>query len=716
MWKIKTLISAINLVKRQFLFLMLFLVAATALIWIKKQDQSYHETKEKPFEIVGDEKTARLYKYRYSVTKIRDVIANNDPEIKKRQMNVLELALIDLKAREMKDVGDLTSRLKEKLILQRKNRRDFLRGRINDADIDSIDDKTRVLLEYRDRTRGETHTEIETLLSDLRGAEKLSVLKGTEKATPESSIRIGRPSSFSARAELIKVLERIKPGHDSAVPKEELFKEISREFGQEKFEDAVAGYKSEIADLSKTYDPVFNQISDSGGRLKKLLTLPAIWSGIADSILGHDGELNILYRFGNIILTFIVVFTLLFVIIQPLTRIFFLSGHTDVLRQRLQDSLKIGKSVSLPQTAITTAVAGISAVGIGAVAVTGGQFDHAKPVEKPAPVVSTIMPAGYGGDRNMSSAIRDVASSVRSLDDRVSKIDIRPNGGTTILELSPVERALGKIGSNLKSPPDYSPALKEMLDRIGSDQTAAPDSSLFGKINNFDSKFDRVVGNDFSQTDDGSVVGGLLRLKKNIGDPAQTTKDSPAGRTVFRDLRTVSERVDSLSAKVGDSDGSNGTETLFGRIGNPKDPNSANTVFGRTKAVKQVADNIDEYSSDIWRSQAGRNGRNVVTQAKILIRSEQYAVSVVALREIKRELKRQRFFEEANLNTKRKRENFAREERLLDQLVDQLTAMMKSGNAMKRSGLARRLIAASDKKTWKKHRGLIMRFTRVSRY
>ncbi|NNE99170.1 MAG: hypothetical protein HKN25_09145, partial [Pyrinomonadaceae bacterium] len=340
----------------------------------------------------------------------------------------------------------------------------------------------------------------------------------------------------------------------------------------------------------------------------------------------------------------------------------------------------------------------------------------------------------YAPDRQGAKAINEVARNVKNLNESVRRLQLQPNGGTTVLELNPIERALGNIGNSLASPPNYSPALKEMLDRIGDPQPSDSDVSLFGKIrdfdgkiSNFDSKFDRVVGTESNAFTAGTVLDGLIRLNNNIGEP-DNTQDK---KTVFENLQAATKQVDELSAKVGRPDESQDAKTLFGRIGSPEDSNSSETIFGRTNAVKNVADNIEEYSTDIWRKQAGRNGRNIVTRAKELVMSERYVVSIVAVREIEREMQRhfgmresaagesirrtQRFLGESRRNTREREIRSARE--ILNRL-----SKLTSRPAMKRSQLAAELTESADEQTrrdyrqaWKKWRKMILKTTRVSR-
>ncbi|NNF00513.1 MAG: hypothetical protein HKN25_15960, partial [Pyrinomonadaceae bacterium] len=387
MWKVKTILKAISLVKQQFLFLILFLIAATSLIWIKKQDEKYHGDKQAPILVVGkqgDQKAGDGTPANRSVNQIQGLIAP-DLDRDSRLSGILNLALLDFEPREIKDVSELTGGLTQKLKQQKESRQEFLLGKIDDAFRDSADAKTSVLLEFQRRTRNEPQVQVGTLISELETSAK------AQAATQRNAfVRFNNQIPFNAQSELINVLKPLDEVQAGAINREALFNKISENFRHRKSEVAIRGYKNELKDLSSSYETVSGLVSGSGERLTDdIIGSKTGWPAIANMILDDSGELNILYRLVNIILTFIVIFSLLYVIIQPITRIFFLSEYTTLLSQRLQDSLASGGPASLPQTAATTAVTAISAVGIGAVAIGGGQFDHVKSRDDKPTVLAT---------------------------------------------------------------------------------------------------------------------------------------------------------------------------------------------------------------------------------------------------------------------------------------------------------------------------------------
>ncbi|MBS1797940.1 MAG: hypothetical protein JSS81_29235 [Acidobacteria bacterium] len=425
---------------------------------------------------------------------------------------------------------------------------------------------------------------------------------------------------------------------------------------------------------------------------------------LAFLFFADDGGLFVVYKLVMLTLTAIVVFSLLFLILVPLRKIFFLDPAADAMIDKARGVIDLrNPRIDFGGTAgsllATVATVGIGVAAIAATPFPGGPESVQNDSQDRSEISKNygdVLRSKYGPKREKNAAdtddtqvnVNELAANVLALDQSVAYLDRR------ISNWEPV------IVNNGGPPPDLEGVRKSIADLNGNLNTLMtrtpfrdPDIATMNKtVNDLGTLINKIngqVGNSTSLPNR-SLFGNLEGLDTKTELLKTTLGDSSRPATVLGKLETATTDTGNLSDVVG--------------VDSYLQKNT--TLFDDAKLLKTTTDKIDQKNSEAGLYVSGGPGSNIIRQFRTLFSKQRYAVTSFAVAELMKYNARLNDAELANLIV------------LLDNSLDDLRL-----RAVTPDDLFEQLKKTSQKNgmptineaAWKKWKKTILQSTRVSR-
>ncbi len=721
--------------KRPVIFVVISLLAMSLLIKLEACQTDYGKRKKSPIVITDEDPPDLKYVRTIPSEKVVEKIKNPNGEQKHGSLNEEQIQTIRRGILEIQ--------------YQNFSGEDEMIGALNGAVIKSRDIKLASLqnsLFISLRAENEIREEKMKELFEIKQALTEFLEDNVTEVDIESFVQIKFPEPVKPgikadgkRAILTKI--RDKSEQKKYTPQELIIKldeESETLISKSERANITNEYKNRIENVASSYQPIFRNIYLTKGKWESSLQIKkdsasaqgseskTFFTELAEGgeklFFDDNGKLSIAYKLLTISLNAVIVFALLFIILIPVRRIFFLSGSADTLTGKATEFLALKKISPLAPGIIPAIFPTLVAIGIGsaAVVVVATQFptsaeglissDYRSGETQNALLNSNITSGGKGAPNNKNSdrnfftfgddynfndqsvqaltlSLNELKGSVNKLEQRINNAQFGGNvrvllfpGGRSVIDTSNFEREVNSLRS-------------EFVGRIG-DPTPGKSTTLFSGLE----KITEDIGDSNAGRDDSKLFGKINRISDFLGtaDYYKNINEPNNGNLLTR-LNGFSNDLANLKRVVGSAGDDPGTESLVGI-------NKSNKAL--LGEIKTGTEQIAQDTVSIQRNQVGRDGKNIITQVKTLFWFEQYLVTNLAYEFLKQEMAKE--IREKNLA--------AAEKESYDKLLAAFESLSKQDKTFKKKELKKILISASNETAWKRWDDLILRLTRTPRY
>jgi hypothetical protein len=601
---------------------------------------------------------------------------NVSPENIKIRNEVVSDITNDIAYQEFKNPSELLSRLSEAVSAEKETKLKVLQSIYDRTLIDQSaadEQESKALIELDERVAAQTNPEDRTLPKYID-----IFIKGNTDKIPYQRLNIDDLTLDAVLKELNKTGKVPPKKIDDIKTDVRNYYEAKKENKRRNAEEA----KAKLNSVNDIFPPITKNIYDSKAWLSERTTPQA---NEAQIILDEKAPLNVVYTLFRYLFLAVIVFALLYIILIPVKRIFFMTEAGSVLNEKGKGSLEAVKSSSaaalLPLTnAIITTV---TIITIGAAVIIAGEYakspgnkaNNESNVDS-EPTLITNKPKTSKPGKEFEAELKrnqlkidEMTASINNLKKTVSDFN-EQMADFPIAELKALPGKVDTIGTqvnnvqntlnNPENPADNTTVMAHLSDvsgKIGNNIDNLPNSAttasnqpktLFAAIN-------AVSGNIGGQIDDKSLSDNLREVSNSLGtgkytSEAKTNKNYP---TIYGNLQTVHDTVGKFSPSDLESNNP-APKTLveyaqktYNDLGIAKTSAittqklSTETKTLVTEIKKLTADTIlpsiskiDSNTTDLGRFIFGSSDGNIITQFKTLFSRERFQVTNFAVQEL----------------------------------------------------------------------------------
>ncbi|MEE9429665.1 MAG: hypothetical protein V3V16_01415 [Melioribacteraceae bacterium] len=684
--------------KKPFIFVLLILVAVSLLSFLKSSKAAYDKKKQLPIVIVSkiedkscdenkkeDDKEPPKNDFKSIaincvISAIRTPIDSKEKDtLNTKQTKILKKTVNEIKYQEFKNSDALLDSVNEAIL---KHRDVELRSLFNSLLMS-------IIVEHSERTPLITQKvklleKIDNHVPDKEG--KFKVSSFLQEHYPSKSKK--RDDIKLPRTILLEIQNK---NNDKLFTtkelKDKLKTEIKNRLDTLQATKVKTQHNEDIREIGEKYAPIFKNIFLSKSKIDKEISSKN--ASKSNVWFDEKGKLHILYTLAAITLNAIIIFTLLYIIVAPLSKLFFLASSSGAITNEAEKLIALKQS-SIGSGVVASVIPTLTAIGIGAAAITANQFPslvkETSPYDNSALVGNSIasnnnkaLPLNIdkslyralnkfnGGSNLDENSIQSITASIiglqgsmNSLGQRIEDTDF---GGQGKLVTVPIyipnsnEKTLQGILSAMRNP--NTSQGRTLLDGLNSINTQVGDIKDFfgdpqnGLANRNGKLFERMRFISDSINNSDTIKTDLLAttntLSTRIGNP---TDKSTNDKYFSKD--NLFGRLNRISTTLGTNDhftdnrppvplDRNSISKRIGFIDTTAAPQH-DSLLGFSRLNQKAISSVSKETINIQKNQLGRGDKNLLSHIKNtrkLIKKEQFRVTRISYEAIKEIIERE---------------------------------------------------------------------------